>query len=116
MDDVAFLSVLVLAQRNPRRGVGIVLDVLHRRRLVVFVALEIDDPVLTLVATADATHRDVTVIVASARFLERLDQRFLGRRSRDVREIRNASKARALCYRLGLTNSPFFTLQEGDGV
>jgi hypothetical protein len=66
MDDVALLAVLVLHERNARRAVRVVLDVLHDGRHVVLVALEIDDPVLTLVTAADATHRDVPVIVAAA--------------------------------------------------
>src|SRR6185312_3158002 len=43
--------------------------------------------------------------VAAARLLDRLEQRLLGRRRRDLGEIRDRSEARALGYRLELTNS-----------
>ncbi len=104
VDDVALLSVLVFDERDARRAIRIVLDVLHRCRHAVLVALEIDDAVLALVATADSAHGDVTVIVAAARLLERLDQRLLGSRTRDLREIRDRAKAGALGHRLELTN------------
>jgi hypothetical protein len=77
--------------------------VLHNGWHAVLVALEIDDAVLALVTTADATHRDVTVVVASARLLEGLDERLLRRRARDLGEIRDRAEARALGHRLELT-------------
>src|SRR5688500_20181666 len=95
MNDVALLAILVLDERNAGRAVRIVFDVLYDRRHAVLVALEIDDAVLALVSTADAAHRDVTVIVASARLLERLDQRLPGGRARDLGEIRNTTEPRA---------------------
>src|SRR6266542_678708 len=112
VNDVALLSVLVLDKGDSRRPVRIVLDVSHRRRHVVLVPLEVDDPVVALVPAADAPHRDVPVIVASAALLQRLDKRLLRRRSRDLGEIRDAAEARALRYRLELTNSHSLTLED----
>src|SRR5687768_13074726 len=105
MNDVALLAILVFDERNAGRAVRIVFDVLYDRRHAVLVALEIDDAVLALVSTADAAHRDVTVIVASARLLERLDQRLLRRGPRDLGKIRHAAETRALGHRLELTNT-----------
>src|SRR3712207_9098884 len=59
VQDVALLAVLVLHERDPRRAVRVVLDVLDRGRHPELVPLEVDDPVLPLVAAAAATHRDV---------------------------------------------------------
>jgi hypothetical protein len=105
MEDVALLTIFILDERNARRAIRIVLDVLYRCRHAVLVALEIDDAILTLVSTADAAHRDVTVIVASATLLERLDERLLRSRARDLGEIRDRAETRALGHRLELTNT-----------
>src|SRR5438132_6264736 len=105
MKDVTPLAVLVLDQCNARRAIRIVLDLTDRRRHVELVALEVDDAVHALVTTADATHRDVTMIVAAAALLERLHQRLLAVGARDLREIGDAAEARALGDRLELTNA-----------
>ena len=105
VQDVALLAVRILDERDARGAVRIVLDLLHRADDAELVALEVDDAVLALVTAADAAHRDVAVIVAAAALLERLEQRLLGRRARDLGEIRDRAEARALGDRLELTNS-----------
>src|SRR2546423_9546101 len=105
MKDVALLAVLVLDQRDARSAVRIVLDLTHRCSHPVLVALEVDDAIHALVTAADATHGDVPVIVASAGLLERLQQRLLAVVARDLREVGNRAKPRALGYRLELTNA-----------
>src|SRR5258705_8646747 len=104
MQDVALLAILVLDQRNARRAIRIVLDLTHRRRHAVLVALEVDNPVHALVATADAAHGDVAVIIAAAAPGERLHQRLLAVVPRYLREIGDGAGARARSYGLQLTN------------
>src|SRR5690606_26260289 len=57
-DDVAALTVDVNQQRDVRGAVGVVLDPLHARRDAFLVALEVDDAVMLLVATADMAGGD----------------------------------------------------------
>src|SRR4051812_6091813 len=100
MQDVALLTVLVLDQRDARRAVRIVLDLAHRCRDAMLVALEVDDAVHALVPTADAPHRDMPMIVAAARLGKRLHQRLLAVIPGDLREIRDRAETRALGDRL----------------
>src|SRR6185369_12250870 len=104
VQDVALLAVLVLHQRDTRRAIRIVLDLAHRGRLAEAVALEVDDAVLPLVTTTDATHRDVAVIVTPAALLDRLEQRLLRRAPRDLRKIGDRAEPAALGDWLELTN------------
>src|SRR3546814_144701 len=64
-DDVATLAIDVAQQRNVRGAVGIVFDPLHARRDAFLVALEVDDSVMLLVATADVAGGDPAVVVAA---------------------------------------------------
>src|SRR5258705_6950389 len=84
VNDVALLPILVLHERDTSRPIRIVLDLTHRRRSAEAVPLEVDDAVLPLVPTADATHRDVAVVVAPAALLDRLPQRLLPRPAGDL--------------------------------
>src|SRR5579859_7743191 len=110
MEDVALLAVGVRDERDARRPVGIVLDRAHRAGDAHFVALEVDDAVLTLVATAATAHRDVTVVVAAAGLLDRLEQRLLRRGAGDLGEIGHAAEARSFRYWSELTNTHEFPL------
>src|SRR5678815_4019387 len=105
VQDVALLAVRVRDERDARRTVRIVLDRRDRRGHAVLVALEVDDAVLALVTAAASPHGDVAVVVAAARLLDRLEQRLLGLRRRDVGEIRHRAEARALRDRLELSDS-----------
>src|SRR5439155_23495799 len=90
---------------------------LHRARDAELVPLEIDQPVLALVPAAAPPHRDVPVVVAPARLLDRLEQRLLGRRPRNLGEIRDRAEARALRDRLELSNTHYpSSLEDLDRV
>src|SRR5690606_953208 len=74
-DDVAALTVDVAQQRDVRGAVRVVLDPLHARRNACLVALEVDDAVVLLVATAHVTGGDAAVVVATTGPALRLDER-----------------------------------------
>src|SRR6185437_744485 len=74
-DDVAALAVGIQQQRDVGAAVGIVFEPLDLRRDAVLVALEIDDPVMLLVAATLVAHRDVAVVVASRAALLAFDER-----------------------------------------
>src|SRR5690606_11046636 len=74
-DDVAALAVDVAQQRDVRGAVGVVLDPLHARRDAFLVALEVDDAVMLLVATADVAGGDAAVVVAATGPALLLEQR-----------------------------------------
>src|SRR5690606_20121835 len=92
--------------------VRIVLDLAHHGRQAELVALEVDDPVLALVATADAAHRDVAVVVAAAGLLEGRGERLLGSAAGDLGEIRDRPEARPLGHRLELSDSHRLALED----
>src|SRR5215203_4045005 len=104
MNDVTLLAVGVFNECNTRRTIGIVFDFPDCCLHLVLVALEIDDAVLLLVTATDATHGDVSMIVATTALLERLDERLLRRRARDLDKVRDRAKTRCLSDRLELTN------------
>ncbi len=104
MQDVALLAVRVLHERDTRGAIRIVLDLTHRGRNTDFVALEVDTPIHPLVATAATTHRDVSVIVATAALGQRLGERLLGFVARDLGEIRYRTEARPARDRFELTS------------
>src|SRR5690606_11050631 len=74
-DDVAALAVDIAQQRDVRGAVGVVLDPLHARRDAFLVALEVDDAVMLLVATAHVTGGDATVVVTATGLALRFDER-----------------------------------------
>src|SRR6478609_7961390 len=87
-EDVALLAVEVVQERDARGAVGVVLDVSDLGvDAVLVVATEVDDTVLTLVATADVTRGDASLVVAATRLGERAEERLLGRRSGDLGEV-----------------------------
>jgi hypothetical protein len=51
-----------------RAAIGIIFDTLYYCINTILVALEVDNPVVLLVATTDMTSRDPSSIVTSARF------------------------------------------------
>src|SRR5207245_9232356 len=77
-EDVAFLAVRVVQQRDPRGAVRIVFHARALRRHAELVAPEVDTPVLSLVPAALMAGRDMALVVATARPLERLEQGALG--------------------------------------
>src|SRR5262249_9791828 len=74
-DDVAALAIGVQEQREAGAAVRVVLEPLDLRRNAVLVALEVDDPVVVLVAAALVAHRDVAVVVTARSALLALDER-----------------------------------------
>jgi len=67
-EDVTLLTVGVVHQRDTRSAVGVILDGLDSGGDTVLVALEVDDAVQLLVATAHIAHGHLTLVVAATRF------------------------------------------------
>ena len=86
-EDVALLAVRVVQQGDAGRAVRVVLDRRDLGRHAVLVALEVDHAVAALVAAALVPGRDAPVVVAAALLGQRLQQRLLGRRRGDLREV-----------------------------
>ena len=66
---------------------------------------------MPLVAAAATAHGDMPVIVAATRLLERLQQRLLGRRPRDLARNPETERKRELLvtglnWRIGITEAP----------
>src|ERR1044072_6392457 len=114
-DDVTLLAVLVSDQRDVRGTIRIVFDLRNAAGHAVLVALEVDDPVKTLVTAATTSHRDTTIIVASRNTLLRLEQRLLGHCSerhlvtRQVRLVSSRRRCRCKFLYAHLT-SPLYCL------
>src|SRR5690606_7497585 len=70
--------VLIRDERQVGGAVRIILDGLHAGRHVEDVALEVDDAVEALVATAAMARRETSIAVAAAALALRLDQAALG--------------------------------------
>src|SRR5947207_1347886 len=85
-DDVALLAVGVLQERNARRAVRVVLDCPHLGHDAELAALPVDDAVETLVAAAAVAHGDAALRVAAGALLERLGERLLRPRGRNLLE------------------------------
>src|SRR5262245_59297012 len=98
MQHVTLLAIGKLDQRNARRAIRIVLDLLHRGDDAELVPLEVDHAVLPLVSAATTPHGDVAVVVATARLLQRLGQRLLRRAARDLGEVGHGTETRPLRY------------------
>src|SRR5439155_26578459 len=102
--DVALLPVGVVQQGDPGAPVGIVLDVGDLRRNPVLVPLEIDRPVLALVAASLVAGRDATVRVAARLLRELAGEGLLRLVAGDLREVGDARPASARRGRLVLAN------------
>src|SRR5207253_9026487 len=100
VQDVALLAIGVMDQRDVRSAVRIVFDFGDFTWNTKFVALEIDLAVLLFGTAATATRGDVTVMIATAGAPGRLEQRFLGRRPRDLLVIDDLAEALARRNRL----------------
>src|SRR3990172_6751657 len=104
--DVPLRAGGVVQQRETRRPVGIVLDRRHAAGHAVFVPLEVDHPVLTLVARPAMADGDLALRVAARPLPDRLDQRPLGRRLPNLVEARDGGKAPSRGGGLGLLHPP----------
>src|ERR687888_452573 len=92
-EDVALLAVAVRQQREARRTVRVVLERDDARRHAVLVALEVDDPVVALLAAAAVARRDLALHVPSGATLFRLDEPSFRPLLREAREIGCLSEA-----------------------
>ena len=88
-EDVALLAIEVVQQRDATGAVRVVLDRRDLGRNAVLVPLEVDDAVLLLVTAAAVARRLAAVVVAAAGAVLGRQQRLLGRRRRDLGEIRD---------------------------
>src|SRR6478736_6456763 len=105
-EDVALLAVEVVQQRDARGAVGVVLDVSDLGvDAVLVVTTEVDDAVLTLVATTDVTRGDAALVVAATGLAERAEERLLRRRSGDLGEVGHRRAAATRGRGLVLANS-----------
>src|SRR5699024_3004974 len=66
-EDVPLFAVRILQEGDVGAAVGVVLDALDLGGDIVFIALEIDDAVLSSVAAADVADGDLTLVVSAAR-------------------------------------------------
>ena len=105
MQDVALLAIQVVQQRDARRAVGVVLDSRNLGGHAVLVALEIDDTVTALVATALMARGDAAVVVAARMLLQRRNKRLLGLAPGDFRKVGNHHEAASGRGRLILLDS-----------
>src|SRR5690606_7620312 len=104
-EDVALVAVGVMQQRDPRRAVGVVLDVRDLGRHAVLVrTAEVDDPVLALVAATLMPGRDSPGAVPPALLGQRPHERLLRLGSGDLDEVGDAGATPARCRRLVLSD------------
>ena len=75
--DVGFLAVFILDQSDAAGAVRIVFDADDRGRRIVLTALEINQAVVTLVATADVAAGDAAGVVTATAALERGEEALL---------------------------------------
>ena len=76
-DDISFIAVKVVNERDPRVPVRIVLDRGNLPGNVELVPLEVDDSVESLRAAASVAHGDSAAIVPAALLVKRLEKRAL---------------------------------------
>src|SRR2546425_1640285 len=89
LQDVALLAVRVRHERYPRRAIRVVLDRRNLSRDVLLVPLEVDDAVQPLVTAAAPPGGQFSPVVAPARAMQRLGQRAMRLRRRDLVERLN---------------------------
>ena len=82
-----------MQQRDARRAVRVVLDGGNLGGHAVLVALEVDDTVTTLVATALMASGDAAVVVAAGMLLQRRNKRLLRLAPGDFRKVGNHHEA-----------------------
>src|SRR5688572_12557752 len=87
VQDVALLAIRVLNQGDIRRTIRIVFDLRDLPRHAVLVALEVDAAIHALGATTTTTRGNAAMRAATARLLDRLQQRTLGGRPRDLLRV-----------------------------
>jgi len=73
-EDVALFAVLVMQQSDASGPVRVILDAGNLRRHTIFITLEVDQTILTLVTAANPTACDATVVIAPALFVQGTQQ------------------------------------------
>ena len=76
--DVGFLAVFILDEGDAAGAVRIVFDADDGCRCIVLAALEVDQTIVALVATADVTGGDAAGVVTATAALERCEKTLLG--------------------------------------
>jgi hypothetical protein len=87
-DDVGPLAVGILDEGNAGAAIRIVFDRENLRGFITAAPLEVDETVFALVTTPAVTAGDAPVVVATTGLLERTAETLLGRRGRDLLEVR----------------------------
>src|SRR5712672_4613270 len=100
MQNVAFLAVRVMQERQTRRTVRVVFNGRNLRWDALLLTPEIDGAVLLLMAAAAMPDGNLAVRVASARALLRLDQRFFWRLLGDFALVEHSHEAPRCCVRI----------------
>jgi hypothetical protein len=72
--NITFLSIRIVKQRNPGGPIRIILNGNHVGRDLSFVAFEIDDPIPFLVASPSVPGRDPAIAVPSSTLLQRQEE------------------------------------------
>jgi hypothetical protein len=103
LENVTLLSIRIGQQRDAGGSVRIVLDRLHHGRNAGFVALEVDDAQLALVAATNEPHGDIARVAPSAGALLGFHQRLVRILRRDVvvdegRAIAQRLRRRSVCF------------------
>ena len=80
-----------MKESDSRGTVGVVFDVGDLGGNPVLVPLEVDDPILTLVASATVVGGDAAIIVATTGLLERLEKTFLGLLAGDFLSVQDGT-------------------------
>ena len=94
-EHVALLAVAVVQQADASGAVWVVLDRRDPRRHAVLVALEVDAPIVGLLAAAAMAHGEPALVVPARATLLRLEQRLVGLGGRDLLERRAGHPATA---------------------
>ena len=108
MQDVALLAVNIVQKGDAGAAVRVVLDGSDLGGHAIFVALEVDDAVTALVATALMAGGDAAVVVATCLVGQRRKQGLLRLVRRDLGEVRDRLEASAGACRLVLFDSHVF--------
>ena len=91
-NDVGQLAVFILDQRDEGRAVRIVFEALDDARDTVLVPLEVDDPVMLLVAATAMTGGDPAQVVAPAALGQGLQEASLGLGGGDLGKVTEAGE------------------------
>ena len=107
--DIAFFTVGIVQQRDASGTVRVVLDMGDSGRDIELVALEVDDTIQALHATAATAAGDTTMVVTTSLFGETFRKGFLRRGSGDFLKVGNRLEATARRGGFQLAHSHVYT-------